>query len=83
MERMKNKVISILVAVALAFVFWLYVVTVVSPESSETYYNIPVALQNESILSERGLMIVGNIPTASVEVRAKPAVLFKLNGKIF
>jgi YbbR domain-containing protein len=80
MERMKNKVISILVAVALAFVFWLYVVTVVSPESSETYYNIPVALQNESILSERGLMITSDDPSVDLRLRGNRTDLIELNS---
>ena len=77
---MKNKVISILVAVALAFVFWLYVVTVVSPESSETYYNIPVALQNESILSERGLMITSDDPFVDLRLRGNRTDLIELNS---
>jgi YbbR domain-containing protein len=80
MERMKNKVISILVAVALAFVFWLYVVTVVSPESSETYYNIPVALQNETILSERGLMITSDDPSVDLRLRGNRTDLIELNS---
>lgn len=77
---MKNKVISILVSVALAFVFWLYVVTVVSPESNETYYNIPVALQNESILSERGLMITNDDPLVDLKLRGNRADLIELNS---
>lgn len=77
---MRNKAISILVSVALAFVFWLYVVTVVSPESSETYYNIPVALQNESILSERGLMITSEDPFVDLRLHGNRTDLIELNS---
>lgn len=77
---MKNKVISILISVALAFVFWLYVVTVVSPESDETYYNIPVALQNESILSERGLMVTSDDPFVDLRLRGNRTDLIALNS---
>ena len=54
---MKNKFLSLLLAFAVAFGLWLYVITVVSPESEKTYYDIPVVLQNKEILAQRGLMI--------------------------
>ena len=38
----------------------MYVVTVVKPESETTLYNIPVVLQGESILDERGLVLVSD-----------------------
>ena len=50
---MKRKILHGLLAVVLAFGIWVYVVTVVSPESEKTYYNIPVVLDNESVLLER------------------------------
>lgn len=53
----KNKIISMLVSLAIAFGLWLYVVTFVSSELTETIYNIPVAFQGETALSERNLMI--------------------------
>ena len=53
---MKNKLVSILLSVAIAFGLWLYVITYISPESEETYYNIPVILEGESVLNENGLM---------------------------
>ena len=47
---MKNKVLAILMSVVVAFGLWMYVITVVSPESEKTYYDIPVVLQNKNIL---------------------------------
>ena len=38
---MKNKVLAILMSVVVAFGLWMYVITVVSPESEKTYYDIP------------------------------------------
>ena len=55
---MKRKVWTAVLSVMLAFSMWVYVVTVVRPESTNTYYNIPVVLQGDNILTERGLMIV-------------------------
>ena len=57
---MKNKIIYGLLSVVIAFGLWLYVVTVVSPESEATFYNVPVVLNNESLLKENGLMITEN-----------------------
>lgn len=56
---MKSKFGSLLLSVGLAFALWLYVITAVSPGSKETYYNIPVVLEGESVLAEKGLMITG------------------------
>lgn len=54
---MKNKITSALLALAIAFGLWVYVITSVSPGSMETFYNIPVVREGESVLQERGLMI--------------------------
>lgn len=54
---MKNKIGPILLSVAIAFGLWYYVISVVSPDSENTYYDIPVVLEGKSILEERGLMV--------------------------
>ena len=56
---MKNKVLAILLSVVVAFGLWMYVITSVSPGSEETYYNIPVVMDGETLLAERNLMITG------------------------
>lgn len=59
---MKNKILSALLSILLAFGLWYYVITVVSPGSTDTFYDIPVTLVGETALEERGLMVtyVGN-----------------------
>ncbi len=54
---MKNKFTAFLLSLAIAFGLWVYVITTVSPGSEDTFYNIPVAREGESLLQERGLMI--------------------------
>ena len=54
---MKNKITSFLLALIIAFGLWVFVITTVSPGSVETFYNIPVVREGESVLQERGLMI--------------------------
>lgn len=59
----KNKLTSVLLSVAVAFGLWLYVVTVVSPESTNTVHNIPVVQDGEAVLQERNLMITAQSST--------------------
>lgn len=55
---MKNKFTSVILSLVIAFGLWLYVVTTVSQESEDTFYNIPIAMEGESVLmTERNLMI--------------------------
>lgn len=59
----KNKLTSVLLSFAVAFGLWLYVVTVVSPESANTVHNIPVVQDGEAVLQERNLMITAQSAT--------------------
>ncbi len=54
---MKNKLLSMLLSLAIAFGLWLYVITVVDPESEGSYYDIPVVFDGISQLESRDLMI--------------------------
>ena len=78
---MKNKILTGLLSVAIALGLWLYVVTVVSPNSDKHFYNIPVALQGEALLQDRGLMITdtGN-ETVSLHLEGNRTDLDKLNN---
>ena len=57
---MKSKLWTILLSVLIAFSMWLYVITVESPGSTETKYNIPVVFEGETLLRERGLIITSD-----------------------
>ena len=61
---MKSKLWMAILSLVVAFGLWLYVITVVSPESEENYYDIPVTYQND-ILEERGLMIISEKPAVT------------------
>ena len=47
----RNKLYSMLLSLAVAFCLWLYVSNNVSIEDSNTFYNIPVVMEGEAILS--------------------------------
>lgn len=78
---MKNKFWMLLVSVVIAFALWLYVITVVSPGSKETYYNVPVVLQGEAVLEDRGLIITdGKNATITLELGGNRTDLIELNS---
>lgn len=77
---MKSKILFIAFSVLAAFGLWLYVISVVSPGSEETYYNIPIALQNENILDERDLMITSELPTVNLTLSGNRTDLNKLDS---
>lgn len=78
---MKRKILTALLSVILAFALWAYVITVEKPEQTETYYNIPVALEGAGILSERGLMLVsGADTTVTMRIYGSRSALNKINS---
>lgn len=77
----KNKFLTAVLSVVIALGLWVYVVTVVKPESTDTYYNIPVVLEGESILTNRNLMIVeGEDTTVTMELFGNRTDLDKVNS---
>lgn len=76
---MKKKLLAVLLSAVVAFGLWVYVITVVNPESEKTYYDIPVVLQNKDILTERGLMIVSEVPTVTLVLKSERTILNALN----
>lgn len=78
---MKRNIVRVLVSLAIAFGLWLYVVTVVSPNSDNTYNGVSVTIQGEAALEERGLMITTRqIPTVSLRLEGNRSELQKLNN---
>ncbi len=78
---MKNKILTALLSFFIALGLWLYVVTVVSPNSDKNYYNIPVSLQNESLLQDRGLMITDmDVSDVSLHLEGNRTDLNRLNS---
>ena len=77
---MKSKLTSILLSVVVAFGLWMYVITSVSPGSEETYYNIPVVMEGETLLAERNLMITGTSgSSATLVLSGNRSDLYKVN----
>lgn len=75
---MQSKFWRIALSVAIAIALWAYVITTVSPESEDTFYDIPVSYQND-VLEERGLMIVSEKPTVTLTLKGNRSDLNELN----
>lgn len=78
---MKKKILYALLATVISFGLWMYVVTVVNPEFEDTFYNIPVVLENEEVLRENGLMVMTDeIPKVTLKLSGNRADMIKLNS---
>lgn len=77
-----KKFFLMLLSLVIAFGLWLYVMTVVSPESESTFYNIPVEFVGTSVLNERGLMIVSDTSNVRMDLtlRGNRSDLSKLSS---
>lgn len=77
----KSKLYSMALAILISFGLWLYVVSNVSQEDDNTFYNIPVILEGETALSEQNLMITGmSSSTVSLNISGARSDLNKLNN---
>lgn len=78
---MKSKVLMALISLVIAFSLWVYVINVENPEFEDTYPNIPVVLEGEGLLEERGLMITANeSPTVTLRLKGNRTYLLELSG---
>ena len=78
---MKRKIGYMLLSLAIAFGLWLYVITTVSPGSTDTYYNIPIVWEGESVLNENGLMVTAvSSNTVNLRLSGNRSDLSKVNS---
>ncbi len=78
---MKNNLVKLLLSVVIAMGLWLYVVTNVSQEFTQTFSS-SVTLENESVLLDRGLILVsGYDAKVSYVLKGNRADMNKLTGE--
>lgn len=76
-----NKLYSMLLSLVVALGLWLYVKNNVSIEDSNTFYNIPVVMEGESVLNEENLMITSmSANTVSLNLTGARSDLNKLDS---
>ena len=54
----RNKLTALLSAAVIALGLWMYVITYVSTDHEQTFYNVPVALEGSSMLADKQLMLL-------------------------
>lgn len=78
---MKNKVVHVLLSLLLAFGLWVYVITVERTETEQTFYNVPVVIDGESVLEDRGLKITSDTDlTVTLRLSGNRSVLNNLRS---
>lgn len=79
---MKSKLATALLSIAIALAVWFYVVTVISPNSDKSFYNIKVEPVGEKLLNEQGLMItnIEELSTVSLHLEGSRVDLNKLSS---
>lgn len=73
-----SKALYVVLSIVIAITMWFYVTSMDGNQRSNPINNIPITFVGEEQLTSRGLMIAGDPPTASITVKATPAVLAKL-----
>lgn len=78
----KNKILSILLSLVIAFGLWIYVVSTVTTDDSQWVYNIPVTFVNEDgLFSDRNLTLKeGRDATVNLKFYGSRQALSKLNN---
>lgn len=78
---MKNKICAAILSLLCAFCLWLYVISAVSPGSTDTYYNIPIVWEGESVLNENGLMVTAvSSNTVNLKLSGNRSDLSRVNS---
>lgn len=78
---MKSKVLTILLSAVISFGLWLYVITVERTQIEYTFYNVPVVMDGQSVLEDRGLMITSDKDrTVNLTLSGKRSDLNKLKS---
>ena len=76
----KSKLYSIMLSVLIAFGLWLYVVNNVSQELDQTFNNIQVDMEGETVLNERNLMVTRiSSETVSLHISGARSDMNKIN----
>lgn len=77
----RSKFLTAVLAALIAICLWAYVITVERPESENIFYNVPVVLDGETVLQDRGMMITSNTSmTVTLKLSGKRSDLNKLKS---
>lgn len=83
MEKIaREKLVSKIVCVALAFILWLFVSYQENPSMTKTVRNVPVVISGEQALKEKGFSVYEtNVTSVDVSVNGKRSTLARLNNR--
>ena len=77
----KHKILAAVIALPAAILLWLYVVTVVSPNSNTVIRDIPVSYEGTILLEERELIMTSEAGSVTLKVTGDRVNLTKLTNQ--
>ena len=83
MEKIaREKLVSKIVCVALAFILWLFVSYQENPSMTKTVRNVPIVITGEQALKEKGFSVYEtNVTSVDVSVNGKRSTLARLTNR--
>lgn len=76
-----NKFFTAIIAAIIAFCGWIYVVTVITPDYETTVYNIPLGVEGEALLEDKGLILMTReLPKVTLRLYGNRSDLNKLDN---
>ena len=78
---LNSKALYVVLSILIAISLWFYVAFIDGDEENWQIRNIAVRFEGADVLEERGLMIVGDAPVVSVQVKAPMNYLARLNNE--
>ncbi len=77
----RSPVFPIILSLICAVVLWMYVMSVESPSYKQTFKDVEVVLQNESVISKNGLSVLsGNGRTVDVTVMGRKSLINRMSS---
>lgn len=80
-KLLDSKILYMVLAIILSVVLWFYVSMVLGEPQTKPIEGIPITFVGTDVLQENGLMLIGDVPTVDLEIRADIATLVQLTNK--
>ena len=83
-KKLTSKLMLKIVSVIVAFLFWLVIINITDPTTSKTFYDIPVQILNENVITSANQVYdIVDGDTVKVTVKGKRSFVEKLKESDF
>jgi len=82
-KKLTSKLMLKIVSLIVAFLFWLVIINITDPTTSKTFYDIPVQILNENVITSANQVFdIVDGDTVKVTVKGKRSFVEKLKELI-